>query len=205
MGDGQFGHADIGTDLEGFFYGEGPAGVWFRIINGAAGDLPGPAVEVDRVAECHFFVFEQGKQGSEFESGPRLGGADGVVHVLPISTVGLLAQVGYGLDLTRCHLHDDAGAVLGLVFLEFPEQGVLGDILDIDVDGGDDIPAVDGLYLIPLYRDVGTSGDIPDQPAAGLAFEEGIVGAFQPYVLGIRSCKANGTIGQQAEGVQSFI
>ena len=70
---------------------------------------------------------------------------------------------------------------------------------------GDDVLAVLGFDLIPFDRDIGAAGNIADEAAACLAFEEGIVGTLETYVLGIRSCQAKGTIGQQAERIQSFI
>ena len=58
---------------------------------------------------------------------------------------------------------------------------------------------------VSFHGYIGATGDIADEPAPGLAFEQGIVGAFETHVLRIRSCQANGTIGQQAERIQSFI
>jgi len=60
------------------------------------------------------------------------------------------------------------------------------------------------LDLIPFHGDIGPAADVAYETPAGLSFQQGIIGAFQAYVLYIRSCQANGTIGQQAERIQSF-
>ena len=94
-------------------------------------------------------------------------------------------EIGNGLDLAGRHFHDDAGAVFGVVIRKSLQQGVLSDVLDIHIQGGDDILSARGFDLITFHRDIGTSGDIADETFAALAFEQGVIGSAPgPDVLG---------------------
>ena len=169
------------------------------------GHFPGSAIEGKLIVQGDLMVLEQRQQGGKLEGRARLGGADGVVEIFPIAAIGLKAEVSDRLDLAGGHFHDDAGAMLGLIGDHFAKECVLRNILDIDVQGSDDILSVLGFDLIAFDGDIGAAGDIADEAAARLAFQQGVIGAFETYVLGIRSCQANGTIGQQAERIQSFV
>src|SRR5258708_14704595 len=205
MGPGQLGHADIGAEFECVFHRHIGLTMFLTVIDGAACNLPDAALQVDIVGQMDPLVFQQGEQGSQFEGRTGFGGADRVIEILPVSAIGLTAQVSDGFDLACRYFHDDAGAVLGFRMCQCFHECTLCDILDIDIERSNDIFPVFRFNLISFYGNISASGYVADQSLAALSFQKGIVGTFQAYILGIRSCQANGTIGQQAERIESFI
>ena len=74
-----------------------------------------------------------------------MGFSDGVIQSLVICAFFSAPQIADRLDLPGTGLHDDHRTVLGLVVFQLPQQGVMGNILNIDVNGGDYIVPVLGL------------------------------------------------------------
>ena len=58
------------------------------------------------------------------------------------------AQVGQGLDITRLHIHQDGATLFSLVDGQSIVERTLHNILQLDVEGSDDIIAVLGIGVV---------------------------------------------------------
>ena len=93
-------------------------------------------------------------------------------------------QVGQGLHIARLHVHEDGTTLLRLVFGEGVVEGAFHDILQLDVEGGDDVVAVLGVgVLLRVDGHPATMVDPSHQLATVLALEVIVVGTFQAEII----------------------
>ena len=70
--------------------------------------------------------------------------AHGMVLDLSVFSINTFFHVDNGLHVARRHFHDDGHTHIGVDFLQFLDHRPLSQILNADVDGGDDVGAING-------------------------------------------------------------
>ena len=146
---------------------------------------------------------EQHEHGGEFEGRPGLDAHAQCEVVAFVTLVGFLValQIGNGFHFAGGHFHDDGAALFGDVVDDGVAQGALSDVLDADVDGGDDVVAVDGLDVVRVFDGnpcamVKVALPMPAVAAA----EDGVARAFQSDEFVVVDI-AYGAFGEGAVGV----
>ena len=132
-------------------------------------------VGIDGVLEGDLAVVEGGQDAGSLEDGACL---DGLVEgdVLPDDELAFLAgEVDDGLDVACAGFHHDGGAEVGVLLLHLVAQGLVGDVLDADVEGGDDVAAVTWRHIDVFGKGVHHLAAVAQ--ARGAA-EEAVVGQF---------------------------
>ena len=109
-----------------------------------------PVVGVVGFVERNSGVVEQCQHGGQLEGRARLGGhADGIVaHPLRQVAPGVASQIDHRKHLARCDLHDDGGPPQGVLLLHLAAQGLVGHILDVGFERGDDVQPVLGFHVL---------------------------------------------------------
>ena len=170
------------------------------------------AVHLDHAAACMYdvacvvwnhAVIKCHEQRSHLEHRPRLATvADGRVDGLGILTVGHAHHVDNGLYVARLHLHQDGHAEVGIYLgqLHLINEGALGQVLHIHVDGGHDVGTVDGRHLSNVHNPVEHLLAM-DQPV--LAAQRGVERQLQTAAGGVYLTvhDAYRSLGQRIEGV----
>ena len=171
------------------------------------GEDEGTAADVDvRVDVEVWVVLEQHEHGGQFEGGS---GFDADAHgevVELVACTGLLValEVGDGFDFAGGDFHDNGASLFGFVFRDGVSQGAFGDVLDADVDRGDDVVAVDGFDVVfVFYGDPYAVMYVALLVSPVLPAQDGVVGTFNAYQF-VFGDIADGTSGEVAVGVDAF-
>ena len=151
-------------------------------------------------------VFQSHHDGGRLESRPGLHEVAhrGVPHLVVVAVAGPL-HVHVGLHFTGGHFHHHGHTVYGAQVLQLVGQGFLGNVLDVHVDGRDDITAIDGRLVHDAQELVHHLLAVDD---AVLPPQEGVVGQLQSVLgplLHVGEHVSQRAPGQRAERLLALI
>jgi len=113
--------------------------------------LYGAVAGVDCIMKTDDAIFQCNDHRHQLEGGAGLRAfAYCVVVGLMVQSVRSYLEVCDGLDVAGLHLHHHSATVMGFVFRELLVQSVLCRILQVKIDGGDNIVSGAGVYRLEV-------------------------------------------------------
>ena len=177
----EFGEGDVRRHREG--RADGEDGVHLMRVGMFDGEiLPGLAADGDGVIDTYLTVIECGGEGDGLEGRTGLDALHGVVLRLVVKAVLFgSVEVSDGADEAGLGLHEDGATPLSLFLRDLRHECVLDDVLEVGVDGSDDIEAV-----LRLFDSDGliASADLLDRTESVDASELFVEAFLEPGVTG---------------------
>ena len=142
---------------------------------------------IDAVFRAGFAIFQQSEGADQFEGRTRISiFVDSIIERFGVAAVALLLQVGDGLDLAGAGFDEQYASVVCIVLNQGFEECVLRYILQVYIEGGDDVKSVNRfLFAFVFYWS-------PDA-SVHTAFKAGAVAAAQEAVESTFKSVANKT------------
>src|SRR5690606_288943 len=126
-----------------------PKATLFMIANAMVIERSLSVAGVDTVGKLNVGVFQQCDRRDQVERGSRLEQATRCkVEFLVKAAASVGRKIRYGLDMTRVDFHDHHETVVGVVSFHRVVQRGLRYILQVDVEGGNEIETIDGPDII---------------------------------------------------------
>ncbi len=108
---------------------------------------------INRVIQVHNIIFHGSHQGGQFKSGSGFAAfAYRIILYFAIITVGIFSKVNHCFHFTRFHFHHHHSSMIRILGYQLAHQGILGHILQIDIDRCNDIFTVPGFNFIALIH-----------------------------------------------------
>ena len=156
---------------------------------------------VHRLVQVYLTIFQRHHDAGRLEGGagfPQV--THGIVLHLIVFAISTARKVDDGLDVTCLHLHHHGNANLSVdqLFLQLAAQSAVGKVLNVDVDGGEQVVAVLGRRIDDGHLAVAHDDEVlRARLTAQDAVEAQLQSAFR-QAAGIVEELADGTAGKSA-------